>query len=163
MVSLMFQCRRCTHISYLFTSLPLHPLLGQSHSPAVLGKDIRYICGSSVGKGFLPISSHYHAYANAMLCMPVDRQQPHCQFRDTVKTLNMYILVVLVCYFLPLHPPPISRLHLGTICMEDSAKHPNFLPYIFQIPTLSKYPVVRVSNDPCSQTGSVNATRTSFL
>ena len=136
MVSLMCRWRKCTLRENLITALPLPPSTGKSRSTTTLENDIRYVCGFSDGGGRLQLISISHTHANAMLNIPVDRQQPHHQVRATVRTLNSQTLMGPVSESLPYDPLLVSRLQMGTYHTVGATEDPNRLPGVFRIPTL---------------------------
>ena len=62
----------------LVATLPLHPTSGQSRVPIVLGKEILYIYGYTVGG--IPLRSQY----NNVMCMVVGHKQTRRQVCPTV-------------------------------------------------------------------------------
>ena len=106
-VSLTCLCRKYILSAALVAALPLHPSTGKSRSPVTLRKDIRNACGLSGGGG-IPLPPPSCAHVNAILCLPVDHQQPRHQVRTTVRTLKRQALSVLVGESLPCHPLHVS-------------------------------------------------------
>ena len=158
MESLMCLWKKCTLSTVLVTNHPLHSSTENSCGPSKVGNNTRIVCGSPSGGCVLPLMSPSRVHA--MLSLLMYHQKTCWQFLTTVRVLQPCPLSGPIGESFPHHPPFVSCIRLGPHCAAGTEYYPKCPPNFFKSPTLSKNPF-KVSNDPCSQTGSADTTRLS--